>query len=444
MSFSSSSAIRSRSCSPPRSQKKSRARSRSPRPAFWEPSLAHHHHHHHHDEQRKKKVDFDQVLDYRDSYRQGHSHQHHHRREHQNHDRREHDHQKDHHPPPPKEKEQSVKKEDVFSLVEQQKKKDPTAKVRWMCNQFKSAIIFDAVKGGMKVLDLCCGSGGDLRKFSSRCISLYYGVDCSEKSLEEAQRRCYASQMYTFPGKENTHFYKLNLDDPTIDFKQLFDVVSIQMALAHLDLKTILPLVSKSLVEGGVFICTLFDSRHLPQAGITDHPFAEFVPIFADVQEKKDQKNEKDQKDQKEKKTMTHYKYRFRGLYPTLVTESVIDRNGFMSLCNEHGLVMEKEYRFDEIMESRIKHRKTGQAFPALDVHDQQILDLYCGYIFRKSTSTVQAGSGSGSSSASASSSSSAPAPAVVVAVPETQKPKRVSSCSMSVQVKSRSFLHSI
>jgi SAM-dependent methyltransferase len=302
----------------------------------------------------------------------------------------------------------------VANMMEQQRKKDPTAKVRWMCNQFKSSIICDAVQRGMSVLDLCCGSGGDLRKFSARQISLYLGIDRSQNSLDEAKRRCFTSGMHTYPGKENTKFERMILGDPkiSIDFHRKFDVVSIQMALAHLSLANILPLVAQSLEDDGVFICTLFDSRRLPLQGIKNHPFASLTPIL----------NPKTKK-------MTEYKYQFEGLFSEPVKEKVVEHDTLMKLCEQNGLVLEKEYRFDEIMESRIKHRNTQQGFPVLDPADQQILDLYCGYIFRKKVAhptTLSSSSSSSSASASAS-----------------QHP-RVSSCMMTVQPKPRSLLRSI
>jgi len=58
-----------------------------------------------------------------------------------------------------------------------------------MNNFIKTLLIKEAVdfKKDLSVLDLCCGVGGDLAKWSKVNIAHYVGSDLSEKSVIEGQ-----------------------------------------------------------------------------------------------------------------------------------------------------------------------------------------------------------------------------------------------------------------
>ena len=59
-------------------------------------------------------------------------------------------------------------------------------------NNFIKTLLINEVtykKKDLSVLDLCCGTGGDLNKWQRAGISHYVGSDLSEKSVKEAHSR---------------------------------------------------------------------------------------------------------------------------------------------------------------------------------------------------------------------------------------------------------------
>ena len=156
----------------------------------------------------------------------------------------------------------------------------------------------------LNVLDLACGKGGDLHKWTvvqeesiPNKLIFWQGVDFSPDSVDEANKRllttcgfavnsnavtfnvldnCFASDGNTL--QWNDHCLNLNAD--------FFDICSIQMALHYFcqseqDLQSILRNVSLSLKPNGIFVttfmdcCDLFHSRNTvfnwPAIGISLH-----------------------------------------------------------------------------------------------------------------------------------------------------------------------------
>lgn len=60
---------------------------------------------------------------------------------------------------------------------------------RKLNNWIKSLLIHLNGKGGGNVLDLACGNGGDVAKWSGVGVGGFVGVDVADKRLEEALRR---------------------------------------------------------------------------------------------------------------------------------------------------------------------------------------------------------------------------------------------------------------
>ena len=56
-------------------------------------------------------------------------------------------------------------------------------------NWVKSVLINDYAKSGYSVLDLCCGKGGDLKKFQHAKIAHLVGVDFSARSIQDMKER---------------------------------------------------------------------------------------------------------------------------------------------------------------------------------------------------------------------------------------------------------------
>ena len=57
-------------------------------------------------------------------------------------------------------------------------------------NWVKSVMIREYIRGrNLKVLDLCCGKGGDLKKWDRLTVTHYTGDDIAAVSIEHAQQR---------------------------------------------------------------------------------------------------------------------------------------------------------------------------------------------------------------------------------------------------------------
>ncbi len=64
-------------------------------------------------------------------------------------------------------------------------------------NWIKSILISKFTSQGSKVLDLCCGKGGDLLKWQKANVCDLVGVDIASLSIEQAKNR-YTSQKFPF------------------------------------------------------------------------------------------------------------------------------------------------------------------------------------------------------------------------------------------------------
>lgn len=56
-------------------------------------------------------------------------------------------------------------------------------------NWVKSTLLNMNIPSGSSVLDICCGAGGDLKKFQHSGVSKYVGIDISEGCIDRAKER---------------------------------------------------------------------------------------------------------------------------------------------------------------------------------------------------------------------------------------------------------------
>lgn len=177
------------------------------------------------------------------------------------------------------------------SKVQGSRKLSPIYKLRNFNSIIKYILLgkfikFESNKIFSKVLDLCCGKGGDLNKYQYIGIGDYIGIDISNKSIKEACSR-YNKSKYNFKTFNNnknhnsSRFYNFNAYFATGDcftdiipdilepkfpgiIQNLFPVecVTIQFALHYAfesekKVRTVLKNISKSLKPGGIFIGTV-------------------------------------------------------------------------------------------------------------------------------------------------------------------------------------------
>ncbi|POY74336.1 hypothetical protein BMF94_2530 [Rhodotorula taiwanensis] len=123
----------------------------------------------------------------------------------------------------------------------------------------------------IKVLDLGCGKGGDLQKWSKAGTGGYVGIDIATVSVEQARSRWEGIRFNRFPAE----FYALDCFESSIDevlppatIERPFDVVSMQFCMHYAfeteeKVRTMLANVARHLKPGGVFIGTIPDAKNL-------------------------------------------------------------------------------------------------------------------------------------------------------------------------------------
>ena len=152
-----------------------------------------------------------------------------------------------------------------FSVRERQN--SPIIRLKDFNNWIKSVLINEYVRSGDRILDLCCGKGGDLNKWRIANISHATFADISPVSVDQCKDR-YLSQRAKF----GAQFFAVDCFSehflPTIwkEGKMLFDVVSCQFAYHYSfaskeSLLSSLKSISSVLPVGGTFIATLPDAE---------------------------------------------------------------------------------------------------------------------------------------------------------------------------------------
>jgi len=136
----------------------------------------------------------------------------------------------------------------------------PVYTVRTITNWVKSSLIKTFCRPGARVLDLGCGHGTDLLKYSANHIGYYVGVDMSHESLKEAIRR-YNAANANFPAK----FVQLDITQHTVNRDDVlehgitFDIVSSQLTMqfawtGERAVRTFFRNATDRLAPGGYFI----------------------------------------------------------------------------------------------------------------------------------------------------------------------------------------------
>ena len=119
-------------------------------------------------------------------------------------------------------------------------------------NAVKRDLIQKWVHAGTSVLDVGCGQGGDIHKWSHAHVGRLVGVDPNSSAIEEARRR----------SKGHSSWSRFNVG--TIESAPLeqFDVICYNFSLQYQSLD-LLPEISHRLKSGGLLIGTVTDSTRL-------------------------------------------------------------------------------------------------------------------------------------------------------------------------------------
>src|SRR5690606_33012402 len=122
------------------------------------------------------------------------------------------------------------------------------------------------VKPGAKVLDLCCGKGGDLLKWKKAEIASATFADISTVSIEQCRER-YADLSANFQAQFLAmDCFSSEFQEELHTEKGTFDVVSCQFAYHYsfatkASLLNSLKIVSSLLVKAGTFLITIPDAQ---------------------------------------------------------------------------------------------------------------------------------------------------------------------------------------
>lgn len=149
----------------------------------------------------------------------------------------------------------------------------PIIKLRNFNNAIKYMLIGNFSQPGWRALDLGCGKGGDINKWSMANISEYIGIDISNASIVEAIKRYNNLQA----GFETTFITGDCFGQPLPfilkDFPHIHlpvDIVSMQFCMHYafeteIKARTLLENVSRSLRAGGYFIGTIPSSDFITE-----------------------------------------------------------------------------------------------------------------------------------------------------------------------------------
>ncbi|KAJ9067667.1 mRNA cap guanine-N7 methyltransferase [Entomophthora muscae] len=132
-------------------------------------------------------------------------------------------------------------------------------------NWVKSVLIRNHVKNGYKILDLGCGKGGDLLKYSKSKISFLVGADIASVSIEQAKERYKSMKFDKFEAEFLVHdcFGKPIKEHLPKEFTA--DAVSMQFCMHYAfeseeKVRTMLKNVSENMKTGGVLYATVPNS----------------------------------------------------------------------------------------------------------------------------------------------------------------------------------------
>lgn len=144
--------------------------------------------------------------------------------------------------------------------------KGPAFQLKKFHNTIKRLLLRKYASGVDRLLDMCCGRGGDLSKWKDCRVKFVHGIDLSPGEIKEAKRR-YAD-MHSKQGLVCEFNPSDSLGEHPLPPAKPFDVVTCMFALHYFfvsekALQMFLSNVAKSLKTGGHFISTFPDGKQI-------------------------------------------------------------------------------------------------------------------------------------------------------------------------------------
>lgn len=255
---------------------------------------------------------------------------------------------------------------------------------------------------GIRILDLGCGKGGDLRKWNHNHVSEMVLLDIADVSIQHARSRYKESSL-----RWDAHFFvgdgfRTPLDQLVPDhlLQPMFDVVTMQFCLHYgwdteQNARTMLTNVAKWLRPGGTFIGTIPDEETL-FARLEETQDAAALEFGND-----DYKIEFDNRyAQGDVPFGNKYHFWLKDAVDN-VPEYVVDWRMLESIANELGLRLVYKARFDQILVDGYQKRTLRLLLRRMNVLDENVTadgsvapnvtpslweacTLYLGFAFQK------------------------------------------------------------
>eukprot|EP00668_Euglena_longa_P001312 GGOE01001553.1.p1 GENE.GGOE01001553.1~~GGOE01001553.1.p1 ORF type:complete len:1025 (-),score=336.25 GGOE01001553.1:52-3126(-) len=285
----------------------------------------------------------------------------------------------------------------------QQEEESERSSLRRFNNWVKSVLISETVVGGLDVLDLCCGRGGDLPKWKKANIRSLVGADISPVAITEATKRWTESFQDHFRGSfvcTDCFGPPFNQAIAAVRPEKGFAVVSSQFAIhyafrSEAHVRQLLYNVTSNLKAGGIFLGTTVDDREFAkrlQAGTTNEAgnrrfgnrryFVELMPGNADASGGLDPSRIYN----------VEYNFTLHGSVENCA-EYLIRWSNFVQLAKGFGLVLdyqrEPSSNFADFYEQYGRARAYERLFTALradglDAEEWEAATLYRTFVFRK------------------------------------------------------------
>ncbi|RKP21400.1 mRNA capping enzyme, large subunit, partial [Rozella allomycis CSF55] len=254
--------------------------------------------------------------------------------------------------------------------------------IRTFNNWIKSILIHKYARRGDRVLDLACGRGGDLKKWSFRNISLWVGVDLSAKSVQEATSRYESMRRKPFDAK----FRACDAFSVRIT-PAFFDTVSCQFSLHYAfkseeSARQCMKNISYVMLPGGHFIGTIPNAEEIMiRRKAEGNSFGNeyFKITFADEEEEK-------------KEFGCEYTFNLKEAVES-VPEYLVYKETLERIAREEGLELvywknftEMYYDFcaEEPFQSMLTRMNVLNKQGSIDPEDWEVIALYSSFAFKK------------------------------------------------------------